>query len=189
MTALDQTVFLWLNLGPQTPSSVLNLALFATQYLPHWLVATTLTVALVGRQGWRGQAWRVLASIALAVLLAHWLKQVAQFPRPFTLGLGIQWLPHGPSAGFPSSPAAMAMAFAASACLAPMPWAVRSLLIGVALLVSWSRIALGLHFPSDVLAAWCVGAASAWTVQALAQAVTRHILGNQRRTCKAPTSG
>jgi undecaprenyl-diphosphatase len=83
----------------------------------------------------------------------------------------------------------MAMAFAASACLAPMPWAVRSVLIGVALLVSWSRIALGLHFPSDVLAAWCVGGASAWTVQALAQAVTRHILGNQRRTCKAPTSG
>jgi len=186
MTALDQTVFLWLNLGPQTPSSALNLALFATQYLPHWLVAMTLTVALVGRQGWRGQAWRVLASIALAVLLAHWIKQAVQIPRPFTLGLGIQWLPHGKSAGFPSSHAAMAMAFAASACLAPMPWAVRALLLGAALLLSWSRIALGLHFPSDVLAAWCVGAASACAVQALAHAFIQRI---RRSTRMAATNG
>lgn len=186
MTALDPTVFLWLNLPPQTPPAILNLALFATLYLPHWIVATTLTVALVGRQGWRGQAWKVLASIALAVLLAHWLKQAAQFPRPITLGLGIQWLPHGQSAGFPSSHAAMAMAFAISACIAPMPWAVRALLIGTALLLSWSRIALGLHFPSDVLAAWCVGAASACAVQTLAHAFIQRI---RRSTCKMPTSG
>lgn len=183
MIPLDQTVFLWLNLGPQTPKTVLNLALFGTLYLPHWILVSTLTVALVGRQDWRGQAWRVLASIALAVLLAHWLKQAAQFPRPFTLGLGIQWLPHGKSAGFPSSHAAMAMAFATSACLAPMPWVVRSVLIGAALLLSWSRIALGLHFPSDVLAGWCVGAASAYAVQVLAHAIIR------RYTRKAPTSG
>lgn len=53
MTALDPTVFLWLNLPPQTPPAILNLALFATLYLPHWIVATTLTVALVGGHGWR----------------------------------------------------------------------------------------------------------------------------------------
>ena len=184
MIPLDHTVFLWLNLGPQTPKTALNLALFATLHLSHWILATTLTVALVGRQDWRGQAWRTLASMALAVLLAYWLKQAAQFPRPFTLGLGIQWLPHGQSAGFPSSHAAMAMAFATSACLAPMmPCAVRALLLGAALLLSWSRIALGLHFPSDVLAAWCVGAASACAVQALAHAFIR------RNTRKAPASG
>lgn len=207
MIPLDQTVFLWLNLGPQTPKTVLNLALFGTLYLPHWILATTLTVALVGRQDRRGRAWRVLASMALAVLLAHWLKQAGEFPRPFTLGLGIQWLPHGKSAGFPSSHAAMAMAFAASACLggrrtlaspaahsrflrprsdrllAAMPWAVRALLLGAALLLSWSRIALGLHFPSDVLAAWCVGAASAYAVHALAHAIIR------RNSRKAPASG
>ena len=181
MIALDQTVFLWLNLGPQISKTVLNLALFATLYLPHWIMAATLTVALAGRQDWRGQAWRTLASIALAVLLAYWLKRAMQIPRPFTLGLGIQWLPHGQSAGFPSSHAAMAMAFATSACLAPMmPWAVRALLLGAALLLSWSRIALGLHFPSDVLAAWCVGAVSALAVQSAGRVT--HKLGKCART-------
>ncbi len=39
-------------------------------------------------------------------------------------------------------------------------WAVPAL--GVALLVSWSRVYLGLHFPFDIVAGALVGVASGW---------------------------
>ena len=43
----------------------------------------------------------------------------------------------------------------------------RALVIAAALAMGWSRIALGVHFPSDVLAAWCLGTACAVLVQRL----------------------
>ena len=165
MNELDQTLFLWLNLSPLAPAWVFQLARASSQYLPHWLLAATLAVALTGRPLWRGQAWRVLASVALASVAAYLLKRGFDHPRPFALGLGRAWLPHGASEGFPSSHASTAMAFAVSACLAPVRWPARLLVLGAALAVSWSRVALGLHFPSDVLMAWVVGTLCALGVQ------------------------
>ena len=171
MSGIDQAAFLWLNLGP-SPTG-LAAARWASLQLPHWMLAATLTVALAGRADWRAQAWRVLLSMALAAGAASLLKRGFQFPRPFTLGLGTQWLPHGASAGFPSAHSATAMAFAVSAALAPMRWPARVLVFSAALAMSWSRIALGLHFPSDVLAAWCLGTLCALSVQRLAAPAAR----------------
>ena len=48
---------------------------------------------------------------------------------------------------------------------------VRYTLVGAAMLISgmiaWSRVMLGVHFPSDVVAGWCGGAAWAFTAAAL----------------------
>ena len=120
MTALDHGLFLWLNLGPQAPAWTMALARGASLNLPHWMLAVALTLALAGGPGWRAQAWRVLASVALASGAAHLLKHGLNFPRPVTVA---------------------------------------------ALLIGWSRIALGLHLPSDVLAAWCLGTLCALAVQ------------------------
>ena len=43
-----------------------------------------------------------------------------------------------------------------------MPWRIAAVLCG--LLIAWSRVALGVHFPSDILAGWA--AAVAWVVLA-----------------------
>lgn len=173
MNALDQAAFLWLDLSPAAPAWLLAAARSASLQLPHWMIAATLAVALAGRPAWRGQAWRVLLSMALAAGSAALLKHGFHHARPFALGLGTQWLPHSASAGFPSAHSATAMAFAVSAMLAPVRWPARVLVFGAALAMSWSRVALGLHFPSDVLAAWCLGAACALSVQWLTAPAVR----------------
>ena len=84
------------------------------------------------------------------------------------LGLGTEWLGHSGGNGFPSSHAAVAMAFAVSMALGPWRWPWRGAAVLCGLLVGWSRIALGVHFPSDVLAAALLGTACACGVYTLA---------------------
>ena len=126
MNSIDQTAFLWFNLSVSAPDWLLAVARVTSLQLPHWMVAATLALALAGRAEWRAQAWRVLLSMVLAAGAASLLKRGLQFPRPFTLGLGTLWVPHGVSAGFPSAHSATAMAFAVSAALAPMRWPARA---------------------------------------------------------------
>ena len=87
MSAFDQVLYLWLNLSPHAPAWAFDLARGATQHLMHWLLAAALTVALTGHSAMRAQAWRALASIALASLGAHLLKGQFDLARPGTLAL------------------------------------------------------------------------------------------------------
>ena len=49
-----------------------------------------------------------------------------------------------------------------AAAMAPQTGGTRALLLALALAEGWSRIAVGVHFPTDVLAGWCLGALCAW---------------------------
>ena len=63
--------------------------------------------------------------------------------------------------------AAMALAFGVSALWLPARWPVRAGLLTAALAVAWSRVALGLHFPSDVLVGALLGALCALAARRL----------------------
>lgn len=168
MTGIDTLIFSWINLNAQTPGLVLGLARLASLDLPRYLLAGTLAIALAGRAPWRNQALRALLAMALAALAAHLIKYTVHLPRPFMLGIGDTWLPHASTPGFPSAHTSVASAFAVSIMLAPgAHWLVRVVLVVLAGLVAWSRIALGLHFPSDVLAAMLLGSLCALLAQSI----------------------
>lgn len=187
MNPLDQAVFLWFNLGPDAPRALVSAARGITQQLPHWMLAAALAVAAAGQPHWRRQAGRVLLSLVLAAALAALLKLGFDEPRPATLGVGTQWLGQRTSSSFPSRHAAMTTAFAVSAALAPrLRWPVRLALLLPALAMAWSRMALGLHFPSDVLAGSALGVLCALLVQWLARHREHRRVDNTRTTGTGP---
>ena len=110
-----------------------------------------------------GAAW-VLANVA---------KVIADRPRPYQVMAGAvlrQQPAHGTS--FPSSHTAVALAVV----IALVPFLARPLAaagIAYAVLVGWSRVYLGVHYPLDVLAGAGIGMAAGGVILLALQALLR----------------
>ena len=152
MTDLNLQLFHWMNLGPQPHALLLWLARVSSTVLPSAALVGVCGALCVRDPGVRRAMTVALLAMALAWLVSRGLSALWPTPRPFALGLGVQWLEHKPTASFPSShaSAAFAMGFALWRRLRGRP--ARWLPLLLAALVGWSRVALGVHFPVDVLA-------------------------------------
>jgi undecaprenyl-diphosphatase len=156
--SLDVAVFRWINEGWSNPffDSFFS---FITDIHHFYLIIVPLLVYWLICDKAKGR-WLVL-SLFIGVLLSdqiasHVLKYMVERIRPCNALNGVL-MPDGPSASFafPSSHAAnmgssmflLAMAFK---CWTP-------LFVVIALLVGLSRVYLGFHYPSDVLAGYVLG--------------------------------
>lgn len=105
--------------------------------------------------------FRFGVGVVVAMLLAWMAKAAFAFPRPSDLYANdMVWVLGEPDSlyAFPSGHAVYTAAVVA--CLWPLgPWPFRLLLLAVAAAVGWSRVALGAHFPADVVAGFLLGAA------------------------------
>lgn len=124
---------------------------------------TAATVAYLLMAGKRGAALLVLVSIVGGTLLSHGLKLGFERPRP-------DLVPHATQVYTASFPSGHAMLSAVTfltlgALLARIEKSRRistfimTMAIIMTLLVGTSRVYLGVHWPSDVLAGWAIGAA------------------------------
>jgi undecaprenyl-diphosphatase len=124
---------------------------------------TAATIAYLLMAGKRGAALLVLVSIVGGALLSHGLKLGFERPRP-------DLVPHGTQVYTASFPSGHAMLSAVTfltlgALLARIEKSRRIstfimvMAIIVTLMVGTSRVYLGVHWPSDVLAGWSIGAA------------------------------
>ena len=121
-----------------------------------------LMAALVLFDGWRGlSASAHLAATGLvALILYRKLKRWTRRPRPFAADGRIRpWIAPLDEFSFPSGHTLHAVAFTLVA-LAHYP-ALAPLLVPFAASVAVSRVVLGLHYPSDVLAATAIATALA----------------------------
>lgn len=112
----------------------------------------------------RQRRWVAVLSVALSVgaanhLSAEILKPWVDRPRPCHAAGGLPnvvAIDCGPGRSFPSAHAANAFALVvAAAPLVPKGWL---LLLPIAGLVALSRVVLGVHYPSDILAGAGLGA-------------------------------
>lgn len=120
-----------------------------------WLPVAAALPAIDPASGWRGLLHMALIGL-LALLLYRLLKRWSRRPRPLHrhAGMVISVAPLD-EFSFPSGHTLHAVAFTwVALAYAPM---LAVVLIPFALSVAASRVVLGLHYPSDVLAATAIG--------------------------------
>jgi len=152
MQALNHELFLYLNAGPSPGPALLAFAIFCAEYLVHVVTLGLAGVALFAPRRVRLQVAQALLAVLLGTLLAWVVHRYWPQPRPFSLSLGSQWLAHGDRAGLPSNHATGLFSLAFS-LLWQRVWRAGAALVLVAVLVSWSRVYVGVHFPLDIVAA------------------------------------
>jgi undecaprenyl-diphosphatase len=157
----DESLFRLLNEVPAAAASVLTP--LSRLFLPAGIVAVVvLTVVYVVARN-RSVLPVVTGAVAAgaAWLLTHAAKAIADRPRPYEVMVDAvlrQQPAHGTS--FPSSHTAVTLAIA----IALVPFLARPLAaagIGYAVLVGWSRVYLGVHYPLDILGGAGIGMAAA----------------------------
>ncbi len=102
-------------------------------------------------------------SAGLGLLVAKLITEVYDRPRPFVAHPGSVHLfaSHAADAGFPSDHATAAFAIAVAILLrSKVRWGAAVLVFAVILL--FGRVAMGYHYPSDVLGGAAIGALAAW---------------------------
>ena len=155
----DARLFAVLNQVPQAVASVLT-------PLSHLFLPAGITIVVVLTAGYviaRNHSVLPVAAAAVAAGLAwalvHVAKAIADRPRPYEVVAGAvlrQQPAHGTS--FPSSHTAITVAVVI-ALMPFLPRALAAVAIAYAVLVGWSRVYLGVHYPLDILAGAGIGMA------------------------------
>jgi undecaprenyl-diphosphatase len=126
-----------------------------------WWVTAVITMVFPNK---RAAAWRMLlAGVFTWAVSEYALKPAFDRSRPFEVDASIVVIDGKPATGaFPSGHAAMAVAFA----VAGSRMLSRSKFIWwpLAAIVAVSRVYIGVHWPSDVVAGALLGLAIAWFV-------------------------
>jgi undecaprenyl-diphosphatase len=115
---------------------------------------------------WRRASLAAVLSAGLGLTVGKAISELVDRARPFVAdphGVHL-FTAHAADPGFPSDHATAAFAIAAAIFLRKRSWGIAALV--AAAVLSVGRVALGVHYPSDVLAGAALGSAAAlalWT--------------------------
>ena len=135
----------------------------STGYLSLSVPITVLTVGLLTHDKTTLHKGLYIAeSFAVSTLITYGLKYTINRNRPFMKNSLI--IPEGAGGGpsFPSGHTSQAFSTATALTIAYPKWYVAVPAFAWATTVGYSRIYLGMHYPTDVVAGAIVGAGSAW---------------------------
>jgi undecaprenyl-diphosphatase len=148
-----------------------------------WAVAVAGLVVVLGLRAWRVGAAAVMALVT-AWLVTNGLKAMLQRPRPpdpiGLLPLDGWSMPSGHAARLVAVSVAVLVAagWSASGERRPQALALAWALVVANLVIGVFLVYLGTHWPTDVLAAWALGAGIGWAVGRLAVVRPRRRAGS-----------
>jgi undecaprenyl-diphosphatase len=152
LSDLNRELFLALNGSPASPRIAVAFAIFAAKYLILLVPLHLVMIWTGGGRRMRFVAVTALLALVIAIAINQAIGLVAYTPRPFLVGLGTQLIEHRDSSSLPSNHATIFVTYAAVLLLfGKRLLGIVAVLMG--LLVAWSRIYLGIHYPIDMGAA------------------------------------
>ena len=166
MFFFDPFLFALLNADAQTPWISIQMARIISGWLPNISAVLVLGALVFGSPATRRTMLMLLLSMATAWLIVRLIRWGFPTQRPYQLDMGTLWVQHGGRSSFPSQHASGAFALAMAITLGVTrhrKWLV-ALAWVAAIGIGWSRIHLGVHFASDVLAGALVGITAATLV-------------------------
>ncbi len=160
LETFNDHAFLMINAGAHPPSALLDFGLFCAVGIVPLTVALFILLWVRMPDAQRRAA---LVTATFIMLIGLGINQLIGFfyyhPRPFVLHLGYTWLHHPANNSFPSDHGTFmwSLGFALLALGRRgglQMWGVLLTLGGFA--VAWGRIYVGVHFPLDMIASFCV---------------------------------
>jgi undecaprenyl-diphosphatase len=138
-------------------------ATFAAQWLVFLMPLSLVMLWLGGARPEREVALRAVVAAACALALNGLIGHFWYSPRPFVIEVGHTFLLHDPDSSFPSDHATSMFSVALVLAFSQARAARRIglVLLPVALVVAWSRVFLGVHWPKDMAGALVMSAAMA----------------------------
>ena len=160
MEALNDTLFLWINASDPSAAALLLGRVLSNGLIYLFLLYLALSWLRSDAAG-REALLQATVSAAIAMLLSWAISKAWFHPRPFVVGLGHQYIPHAPTASFPSNHLSFAWAVCAGLALHPARRKAAWILALAALPIAWARIYMGIHFPLDMAGGLVTGVAAA----------------------------
>ncbi|SFV33099.1 phosphatase PAP2 family protein [Thermoflavifilum thermophilum] len=143
-----------------TWDAAMNIITYSAAYVSILIPLICFYVAFRQKDAYiRIKAWFVISCLVTASLCSWSLKNIVQRPRPWHTYAFIEKKTSGGGWSFPSghTTGAFAVAFSMSIAFRRKRW-MMPVLLGWASVVGYSRMDLGVHYPSDILGGICIAA-------------------------------
>ncbi|MDR7051142.1 undecaprenyl-diphosphatase [Duganella sp. 3397] len=130
-------------------------ALFAAERVILLAPAALVVLWLSGRRGARHAAVEAALAVLCGLSISGAIGALWFHGRPFAVGIGECFLDHAPTSSFPSNHGTIMLVSALMLATSAAPLARRwgLVLLPLAVLVAWSRVFVGVHWPLDMLGA------------------------------------
>lgn len=163
METLNNTLFLLINANEQSPGFLLTLSTFLAEWLIYSVPLMLVYLWVRGSHQDRVASVTATMGVLFALECGQIINMLWPHPRPFMIGLGHTFLAHKQEASFPSDHAIVFFTLGLGFLLTSLR-KLGSLILLLGVVVGWSRIYLGVHFPFDIAGAFLVAVPSTWLV-------------------------